>query len=338
MARLTATRALPLALAATAASALALVAAAQPQDLKGVKGAVKIDGSSTVYPIAEAVAEEFSKKAPGVNVTVGMSGTGGGFKRFGAGETDIANASRPIKKGEADACKAKGIEFVELPVAFDGLTLVVNTGNTWAKQLTVDQVRKIFSADGAAKTWKDVDPAWPAETIKVYSPGTDSGTFDYFKEVTVGKDGKIRSDISVSEDDNVLVRGVEGDRNAIGFFGYAYYLENKAKLTALAIVNPKSKAAVLPSPATIEDGSYAPFSRPLFIYVSKASLEKPAVAAYANFAIDQGAELADEVGYVRLPAAMYGRARANLAARKVGTQMIDADGTERHGALADLYK
>jgi phosphate transport system substrate-binding protein len=323
---------------ALAVAAASLVAAAEPQDLKSLKGAVKIDGSSTVYPIAEAVAEEFSNKAPGVKVTVGMSGTGGGFKRFGAGETDVANASRPIKQSEADACKAKGIEFVEIPVAFDGLTIVTNTGNDWAKQLTVEQVRKIFSADGAAKTWKDVDPAWPADVIKVYSPGTDSGTFDYFKEVTVGKDGKIRSDISVSEDDNVLVRGVEGDRNAIGFFGYAYYQENKAKLKAIPVVNPKTKAVVLPSPKTIEDGSYAPYSRPLFIYVSKASLEKPAVAAYAAFAIDEGGELADEVGYVRLPAAMYDRARANLAARKCGTQMIDADGNDRHGALADLYK
>jgi phosphate transport system substrate-binding protein len=323
---------------ALAVAAASLVAAAEPQDLKSLKGAVKIDGSSTVYPIAEAVAEEFSNKAPGVKVTVGMSGTGGGFKRFGAGETDVANASRPIKQSEADACKAKGIEFVEIPVAFDGLTIVTNTGNDWAKQLTVEQVRKIFSADGAAKTWKDVDPAWPADVIKVYSPGTDSGTFDYFKEVTVGKDGKIRSDISVSEDDNVLVRGVEGDKNAIGFFGYAYYQENKAKLRAIPVVNPKTKAAVLPSPKTIEDGSYAPYSRPLFIYVSKASLEKPAVAAYAAFAIDEGGELADEVGYVRLPAAMYDRARANLAARKCGTQMIDGEGHERHGALADLYK
>jgi phosphate transport system substrate-binding protein len=323
---------------ALAVAAASLVAAAEPQDLKSLKGAVKIDGSSTVYPIAEAVAEEFSNKAPGVKVTVGMSGTGGGFKRFGAGETDVANASRPIKQSEADACKAKGIEFVEIPVAFDGLTIVTNTGNDWAKQLTVEQVKKIFSADGAAKTWKDVDPAWPADVIKVYSPGTDSGTFDYFKEVTVGKDGKIRSDISVSEDDNVLVRGVEGDKNAIGFFGYAYYQENKAKLRAIPVVNPKTKAAVLPSPKTIEDGSYAPYSRPLFIYVSKASLEKPAVAAYAAFAIDEGGELADEVGYVRLPAAMYDRARANLAARKCGTQMIDGEGHERHGALADLYK
>lgn len=323
---------------ALAVAAASLVAAAEPQDLKSLKGAVKIDGSSTVYPIAEAVAEEFSNKAPGVKVTVGMSGTGGGFKRFGAGETDVANASRPIKQSEADACKAKGIEFVEIPVAFDGLTIVTNTGNDWAKQLTVEQVRKIFSADGAAKTWKDVDPAWPTDVIKVYSPGTDSGTFDYFKEVTVGKDGKIRSDISVSEDDNVLVRGVEGDKNAIGFFGYAYYQENKAKLKAIPVVNPKTKAVVLPSPKTIEDGSYAPYSRPLFIYVSKASLEKPAVAAYAAFAIDEGGELADEVGYVRLPAAMYDRARANLAARKCGTQMIDGEGHERHGALADLYK
>jgi phosphate transport system substrate-binding protein len=325
------------AVAASAVSALVLLAGAA-QDAKPVKGAVRIDGSSTVYPIAEAIAEEFSEAAPGVNVTVGMSGTGGGFKRFGAGETDASNASRPIKPAEADACKAKGIEFVELPIAYDGLTIVVHKDNTWAKQLTVEQIKKAFGAEGSAKTWKDLDPSWPDEPLKVYSPGTDSGTFDYFKEVTVGKDGKIRSDISVSEDDNVLVRGVEGDKNAIGFFGYAYYQENKAKLRAIPVVNPKTKAAVLPSPKTIEDGSYAPYSRPLFIYVSKASLEKPAVAAYAAFAIDEGGELADEVGYVRLPAAMYDRARANLAARKCGTQMIDGEGHERHGALADLYK
>lgn len=323
---------------ALAAAVIASIAAAPAQDPKSLKGAVRVDGSSTVYPIAEAVAEEFSKIAPGVNVTVGMSGTGGGFKRFGNGETDIANASRAIKPSEVEACKAHKIEFIEIPVAFDGLTIVVNKQNTWAKQLTVDQIKNIFSAAGTAKTWKDIDSSWPDAAIKVYSPGTDSGTFDYFKEVTVGKEGKIRSDISVSEDDNVLVRGVEGDKNAIGFFGYAYYLENQGKLTAVPVVNPKTATALLPSHQTIETGTYAPFSRPLFIYVNKDSLAKPAVAAYVKFAIENGAKMAEEVGYVKLPAALYDRAKANLAASRTGTQMFDENGKERSGALADLYK
>ena len=323
---------------ALAAAVIASIAAAPAQDPKSLKGAVRVDGSSTVYPIAEAVAEEFSKIAPSVNVTVGMSGTGGGFKRFGNGETDIANASRAIKPSEVEACKAHKIEFIEIPVAFDGLTIVVNKQNTWAKQLTVDQVRKIFSAAGTAKTWKDVDPSWPDAAMKVYSPGTDSGTFDYFKEVTVGKDGKIRPDMSVSEDDNVLVRGVEGDKNSIGFFGYAYYMENKAKLTAVAVVNPATSSALLPTHETIEGGTYAPFSRPLFIYVNKESMAKPAVAAYVKFAIENGAKMAEEVGYVKLPAAIYDRAKANVASSRTGTQMCDENGKERSGALADLYK
>jgi len=291
-----------------------------------------------VYPLSEAITEDFSKQARGVRATVGVSGTGGGFKRFGAGETDASNASRPIKPAEADACKAKGIEFVELPIAYDGLTIVVHKDNTWAKQITVEQIKKAFGADGSAKTWKDLDPSWPDEPLKVYSPGTDSGTFDYFKEVTVGKDGKIRSDISVSEDDNVLVRGVEGDRNAIGFFGYAYYSENKGKLRAVPIVNPSSKKAVEASPATVEDGSYAPFSRPLFIYVNRASLDKPAVAAFAKFALEHAPELVGEVGYIKLPSAILDRAKANLGARRTGSQFLDAEGKDRHGPLAELYK
>ena len=327
-----------LVVAAASAVSAALLLAGAAQDPKAVKGAVKIDGSSTVYPISEAIAEEFSAAAPGVNVTVGMSGTGGGFKRFGAGETDVSNASRPIKPAEAAACKAKGIEFVELPVAYDGLTIVVHKDNTWATQLTVEQITKAFGAKDTARTWKDLDPSWPDEQMKVYSPGTDSGTFDYFKEVTVGSGGTIRGDMSVSEDDNVLVRGIEGNRNAIGFFGYAYYQENKERLRAVPVVNPKTKAAVLPSHETVENGSYAPFSRPLFIYVSKASLERPAVAAYAAFAVENAAKLAEEVGYIKLPDAIGARAKANLAARRAGSQMIDGEGKERHGALADLYR
>ena len=327
-------------LTATAIALLSMAASA-PQSgsqLASLKGEIRVDGSSTVYPITEAVAEDFSKAAKGVRTTVGVSGTGGGFKRFCKGETDISDASRPITKTEAETCKSANIEFVELPVAYDGLCIAISKQNNWATKLTVEQIKKIYSASGTAKTWKDLDSAWPDRAIKVYSPGTDSGTFDYFKEVTVGKDGKIRPDMSVSEDDNVLVRGVEGDKNSIGFFGYAYYMENKAKLTAVAVVNPATSSALLPTHETIEGGTYAPFSRPLFIYVNKESMAKPAVAAYVKFAIENGAKLAEEVGYVKLPAAIYDRAKANVASSRTGTQMCDENGKERSGALADLYK
>ena len=327
-----------IALTATVATVLAAGAVQDAKDLRSLKGSVRVDGSSTVFTISEAIAEEFSKVAPGVDVPTGVSGTGGGFKRFAAGETDVSNASRGIKKTEAEACAAKGIEYIELPIAYDGLTIVVNPGNTWARTLTLAQIRKIFVADGAARTWKDVDPSWPADAIKVYSPGTDSGTFDYFKEAVVGKDGKIRSDMSVSEDDNVLVRGVAGDKGAVGFFGYAYYVANKGKVAAVQVVNPKTSKAVEPSEHSIEDGSYAPFSRPLFLYVNKASLGKPAVAAYVSFAMANAAKFSAEVGYVKLPTAIYDRAKANLAAGRTGSQMIGPDGKDREGPLADLYK
>jgi phosphate transport system substrate-binding protein len=204
--------------------------------------------------------------------------------------------------------------------------------------MTIEQIRKVYSADGGAKTWKDIDPSWPDERMKIYSPGTDSGTFDYFREVVVGKDGKIRGDMSVSEDDNVLVRGVEGDRNAIGFFGFAYFTENQGKLRAVPVVNPKSGKAVTPANETIEDGSYAPFGRPLFVYVSKPALAKPAVAAYAAFMLEHAGALAEEVGYVKLPAAVYERARANLKLTKTGTQFIGPDGKDVHGPIAETYR
>ncbi|MFN5496077.1 MAG: PstS family phosphate ABC transporter substrate-binding protein [bacterium] len=319
-----------------ATAGVLLAAAPQDANLKSLKGVVKIDGSSTVYPITEAVAEEFNAAAPKVRVTVGVSGTGGGFKRFVAGEIDIADASRPIKKSENDmAAKAK-LDYIELPIAFDGLTIVVNPKNTWCTSLTVEQVKKIYSASGSAKTWKDVDPSWPATQIKVYSPGTDSGTFDYFKEVVVGKDGAIRSDMSVSEDDNVLVRGVTGDEGAIGFFGCAYYFENKDKVRAVAIDG--GKGAVMPTVESIEDGSYAPFSPPLFIYVSKASAAKPEVKAFVDFYLKNVGRLAGEVGYVKLPDAIYAKVGANWTANRIGSQFIDPKGDHVTGSLAEFYK
>jgi phosphate transport system substrate-binding protein len=324
-----------LVLAAMGALALGFGAfSATAQTNKNLTGTVKVDGSSTVYPITEAVAEEFAKEAPGVRVTVGISGTGGGFKRFVVGETDISNASRSIKKEELEAASSNAIDFIEIPVAYDGLSIVVNKSNTFVDKLTLAEIKKIF-LDGGAKTWKEVRPTWPDKPIRVYSPGTDSGTFDYFKEVVAGKSGAIRGDMSVSEDDNVLVRGVSGDENSIGFFGCAYYFENKDKLRVIPVDN--GAGPVTPTHETIETGSYAPFSRPLFIYVNSKSAMRPEVQAFVAFYLKNAAELADEVGYVRLPDEIYKRATQRWGARKGGTAFIDAAGHSVEGPLTKVY-
>jgi len=294
-------------------------------------GSVKIDGSSTVYPITEAVAEEFGAENRRVRVTVGISGTGGGFKRFVVGETDISDASRPIKKKEYDVAVAHGIEFIEIPVAYDGLSIVVNKENTWCTDITVDELKRVFLDGSSVTTWQDIRPEWPAVPIKIYAPGTDSGTFDYFKEVIAGKKGSIRSDMSVSEDDNVLVRGVAGKQGGIGFFGCAYYFENRDKLNVLAV------NGVLPISSTIESGVYTPFSRPLFIYVNAKSIDRPQVRAFVEYYLKHGAELAEEVGYVRLPETISKRVYTNFENRQLGTQYLDESGEKRHGSLANIY-
>jgi phosphate transport system substrate-binding protein len=323
-----------------AASALAFTAtAAHPQadrDLAALTGNVQIDGSSTVEPISSAVAEKFGELAPRVRVTVATSGTGGGFKRFVKGELDISDASRPIKKDETDAASAAGVEFIELPVAYDGLSVVVNPKNTFVNDLTIDEIKKIFLEGSAAKTWKDVRPNWPANPIKIYSPGTDSGTFDYFKEVVAGKDGAIRGDMSVSEDDNVLVRGVAGDENAIGFFGFAYYWANKDKLKVVTIDG--GNGAIEPNHTTIENGTYAPFSRPLFIYVNAKSAQRPEVKALVSYYLEHAGETSEEVGYVKLPANLYAIVKKNFESSKTGTQFLGPDGKGKHGALASIYR
>ncbi len=269
------------------------------QTATGLTGEIRIDGSSTVFPITEAVAEEFIGLNPDMQIPVGVSGTGGGFKKFIAGEIDIADASRPIKAEEAAAAKAAGIEYLELKIAFDGLSIIVNKDNNWVKNLTKEELKMIWAPDSKVQTWKDVNPAWPDEKIKLYAPGTDSGTFDYFTETINGKSGAIRQDFTGSEDDNVLVQGIAGDKNALGFFGYAYYEENKDKLKVVSVNDVK------PSPKTIEDGTYTPLSRPLFIYVNKASLDKKEVMEFLKFYIKNAADLATEVGYIQLPAKMY---------------------------------
>ncbi len=319
-------------------TAAALAASCQPMDTGNLRGAVDIDGSSTVFPITEAVAEEFAEIAPSVDVQIGISGTGGGFKRFAVGETDISNASRPIKAKEYEAANSNGVEFIELPVAYDGLTIVVNRANYWVDALTVDELKMIFLADKAAKTWKEINPEWPEIKISIYSPGTDSGTFDYFKEVVAGKAGSIRSDMSVSEDDNVLVRGVSGQEGAIGFFGCAYFFENKKKLKAVPIVNPDTGKAVTPTAKTIEEGDYAPFSRPLFIYVNAESAKRPEVRDFVLFYLNEGPELAEDVGYVQLPQAVRKQAETNFTNGRTGTHFLDANGEQLHGPVTELYK
>ena len=320
--------ALPIALAASMQTSDA--------DLSKLTGQIKVDGSSTVYPITEAVAEDFQAQAPKTRPTVGISGTGGGFKRFCSGETDISNASRPITKTELEMAKSNKIEFVEIPIAFDGIAVVVNPTNTWVTQLNVEQLKKIFTADSPAKKWSDLNPSWPGDTIKVFSPGTDSGTFDYFKEVTVGTSGKIRSDLSVSEDDNVLVTGVAGDKNAIGYFGFAYYIENASKLKLIPIDG--GKGAIAPSDKTIMDGTYSPLSRPLFIYVNAKSAARPEVAAFVDYFVLNTAALSKEVGYTALPALIQERVAANWKAKKIGTQYLDVSGNKAQGSIATVYK
>jgi phosphate transport system substrate-binding protein len=319
-------------LAVVAALAVAPFASAD----RGLSGAVRIDGSSTVYPITEAVAEEFFYAGhQNVRVTVGFSGTGGGFKKFGVGEIDISNASRPIKPSERAQLESAGIEFIELPIAYDGLCVVVNPANDWANSLTVDEIKKIFLDGSTVETWRDVRPSWPDQPIEIYAPGTDSGTFDYFKEVIAGKTGSIRGDMSVSEDDNILVRGVAGNRNAIGFFGIAYYLENRDKLRSVPIDG--GSGPVKPTPETVESGEYAPFSRPLFIYVNAESAKEPQVAEFVDFYLDNAQELATEVGYVGLPNHIKMKVRRVWQQRETGTRFLTEGGEKIHKPLRELY-
>jgi len=282
---------------------------------------VKIDGSSTVFPITEAVAEEFQKAKKGaVKVTVGISGTGGGFKKFCRGETDISDASRPILQKEMADCKAAGIEYYELPVAFDALTVVINPKNSFIRQLTVAEMKKMWepAAQGKVTRWNQVNPAWPDAPMKLFGPGADSGTFDYFTEAVVGKSKSSRGDFTASEDDNVLVQGVARDINALGYFGYSYYVENKDKLRAVPIVNDKGEA-VIPSFEAVVKGTYQPLSRPIFIYINAKSLARPEVKEFTEYYMTHGAKLAEEVKYVPLPASAYRTAWDHVLRNKKGT-------------------
>src|SRR6266850_5751386 len=270
-------------------------------------GIIKVDGSSTVFPITEAVAEEFQIQNRGrVKVTVGIAGTGGGFKKFCRGETDISDASRPILKEEIAACKAAGVSYIELPIAYDALTVVINPKNTWAKTLTIADLKKMWEpgAQGVVTRWNQVRSSWPAQPIALFGPGSDSGTFDYFTEAVNGKAKASRGDYTASEDDNVLVQGVSRDVNALGYFGFAYYVENKDKLRAVRIAD-KAGQGVEPSFETVINGTYQPLARPIFIYINSKSLERPEVREFVEFYMNNAEALVREVKYVPLPAKAY---------------------------------
>ena len=275
-----------------------------------LRGTVSLDGSSTVYPISEAIAEEFLSVAPRVRVTVGVSGTGGGFKKFLSREIDINDASRTIKNSEVEEARANGIDYLEIPVAFDGLSVVVNPNNTWVDYLTVDELRMIWQPGSMVDSWDDIRPNWPQLPIRLYGPGTDSGTFDYFTEAVNGESGASRPDYTASEDDNILVQGISGDENALGFFGYAYYVENQDNLKIVPI--DEGNGPVAPTAQSINDGTYSPLSRPIFVYLNTDSLARPEVRSFVDFYIDNAAGIANEVGYIELPEEMYQASRDAL--------------------------
>ena len=300
-----------------------------------LRGTVSLDGSSTVFPISEAVAEEFLAVQPRVRVTVGVSGTGGGFKKFLAGEIDINDASRPIKMKEVDKANEMGIGYIELPVAYDGLSVVVNKKNTWVDHLTVAELSKIWQPGSTVTNWSDVRAGWPEMKIRLYGPGTDSGTFDYFTETINGKSGASRPDYTANEDDNALVQGISGDEGSLGYFGYAYYAANQDKLKLVPIDG--GKGPIAPTQTTINNGTYAPLSRPIFIYVRPDALDRKEVRAFVDFYIDSAAMLASEVGYIPLPDAVYAGAKKRIEVRELGTA-YHKDATPVSANLLDAIK
>lgn len=285
---------------------------------------VKVDGSSTVFPITEAVAEQLRGVDPKVRVTVGVSGTGGGFKKFCAGETDLTNASRPIKPSEVELCAKNGVEYIELPVAYDGIAIVVNPQNTWADHVTVEELRRLWQpeAQGKVTRWSQVRSGWPDQEIHLFGAGVDSGTYDYFTEAVVGKEHSSRGDYTSSEDDNVLVQGVASDELALGFFGFAYYEQNRERLKVVPVDDGKPETGagpVAPSLESVRSGTYQPLSRPLFVYVSRRALDRPEVASFVRFYLESAPELAAEVGYVPLPERAYALAQQRVDARRTGS-------------------
>ncbi len=303
-----------------------------------LQGKIDIDGSSTVFPITEAAASQFRGRYPNVSINVGVSGTGGGFKRFTRGDTDISDASRPIDAKELAAATAAGVRAIELPIAYDGLTIVIHNDNDWVDQLTIAEIRSIYSADTAPKSWAEVRSGFPDRPIQPFAPGTDSGTFDYFREVVIGAEHSLRADMSTSEDDNVLVTGVAGSTGSIGFFGAAYFEENRHRVQAVPVVDPQTGKAVAPSRQTIESGQYAPLSRPLFIYVNVRSAGRPEVKRFVEFFLEHGPELAATAGYVSLPPEIYQAGSSNFQDRRTGTHYLTPQGEKRSGPVTDVFQ
>lgn len=295
-------------------------------------GLIRIDGSSTVYPISEAFAEEFQLEHDTVRVTVAVSGTGGGFKKFIRKEIDVTGASRPIKKSENEDAIAGGVSYYELPVAFDGLAVVVHPSNTWVDYLTVAELKKIWepAAQGKILRWNQIRPHWPNEEIRLFGAATESGTFDYFTEAIVGEAKSCRGDYTASEDDNVLVQGVSGDKLALAFFGYAYYKENAGKLKVVPIDDSQDsngKGPITPTETTILNGSYQPLARPLFIYVNKQSAERPEIIQFVHFSLDNAIELIPETGYIPLPQSTYALVKNLFDAKKEGSLFLSLETT-----------
>jgi phosphate transport system substrate-binding protein len=324
----------------TLASAVALLASVAAVDQAAAQTVITADGSSTVFPIAEAMAEEFQKANPGTKVTVGISGTGGGFKKFCRAETDLSNASRPITAAEQKICKEAGVEYIELPVALDALTVIVNPSNSWASELTVAELKKMWEpeAQDKIKNWNQIRASFPDKPLKLYGAGVDSGTYDYFTAAVVGKEHSSRGDFTASEDDNVLVQGVAGDVNALGFFGLAYFEENASKLKAVKIKVNDAAPAVEPSVENARTGKYQPLSRPIFIYVNKKSADtKPEVAKFIDFFQDpkNASELVKEAGYVPLPDNALAAFRDRFKKREIGTGFT---GSKVGVSVEDLLK
>jgi len=290
---------------------------------KEYKGKINIDGSSTVYPLTEAVAEEFRKVEPDIRVTVGISGTGGGFKKFLRGETDISNASRPISKSELEISRKNGIEFIELPVSYDGMAIVVSPKNTFVDYFTVAELKTMWSpaSQGKITSWKQVRPSWPDTPLKLYGAGTSSGTYDYFTEAINGKAKASRGDYTASEDDNVLVQGVSTDKGALGFFGLAYYVENKSKLKLVGI--DAGKGPVYPTDSTVRTGVYAPLSRPEFIYINSLSANSPVIRDFVQFYMENASKLVKEIGYVPLPDEVYKLGYQRFLRKKTGSMFAN---------------
>jgi phosphate transport system substrate-binding protein len=308
---------------------------------RGSGDVVAIDGSSTVFLISEAVAEEFSREHP-TRVTVGASGTGGGFKKFCHREIAITGASRPIKAEEVDSCATEGVEYIELPVAYDGLAVVVHAENDWVDHMTVAELAKLWSpeAQDRVERWSDLREDWPTEEIHLFGAGVESGTYDYFTQAIVGKEHASRGDYTSSEDDNVLVHGVATDKLALGFFGYAYYVENSAKLKLVPIddgVDGNGAGPITPSLQTVRNGTYQPLSRPVFIYVAKAATEKPEVTAFVDFYLARGPALVQEVGYIPLPESAYELVRTRFADRRTGS-LFGGKGSKVGVSVEDLLQ